>query len=308
MEVAMNDGKVNWEGSLVAAVTPFTADGAIDERAFRENLALLISEGSHGLVISGCTGESWAMTPQERARLFHLAVDVAAGRVPVIAGTGTISTDAVIDLSLEAKAAGASGVMVLPPYYCMAGRREIVEHYRAISTALEHPILLYNVPRRTGFNLTPDVVEELAELEWVVAVKESSNDFVQTEATVRRVGDRILVFTGHAAERGVPCVLMGAHGYVSSTESQVMGRDALAMYDLAKSGSLARAREIQMRALALEELLKPIGTFPCNLKAAMNLLGRPGGYPRRPLLPLTRAQIDQVQVVLQQLNLAGTAA
>jgi 4-hydroxy-tetrahydrodipicolinate synthase len=101
---------------------------------------------------------------------------------------------------------------------------------------------------------------------------------------------------------------MGADGYVSSTDSQVMGRDALAMYDLAKSGSLARAREIQMRALALEELLKPIGTFPCNLKAAMNLLGRPGGYPRRPLLPLTPAQIDQVQVVLQQLNLAVAPA
>ena len=152
------------------------------------------------------------------------------------------------------------------------------------------------------------MVEELAELEWVVAVKESSNDFVQTEATVRRVGDRILVFTGHAAERGVPCVLMGAHGYVSSTESQIMGRDALSRTTLAKSGNLARAREIQMRALALEELLKPIGTFPCNLKGSHELAWSPGGYPRKPLLPLTPAQIDQVQVVLQQLNLAVTPA
>jgi 4-hydroxy-tetrahydrodipicolinate synthase len=304
----MNDGKVNWKGSLVAAVTPFTADGAIDEKAFRDNLALLIGEGAHGLVVSGCTGESWAMTADERARLFRLAVDVAGRRVPVIAGTGTISTDAVIDLSRQAKAAGADGVMVLPPYYCMAGRREIVEHYRAISAAVEHPILLYNVPRRTGFNLTPDVVEELAALEWVVAVKESSNDFVQTEATVRRVGDRLLVFTGHSAERGVPAVLMGADGYVSSTESQIMGREALAMYDLATSGDVARAREVQLRALALDELLKPIGTFPGNLKAAMNLLGRPGGYPRRPLLPLTPAQIGQVENVLQRLNLTATAA
>jgi len=304
----MNNGKVNWRGSLVAAVTPFTADGAIDEKAFRDNLALLVSEGVHGLVVSGCTGESWAMTLDERARLFHLAVDVAAGKVPVIAGTGTISTDSVIELSRGAKATGADGIMVLPPYHCMAGRREIIEHYRSISTAVEHPILIYNVPRRTGFNLTPDVVEELASLEWVVAVKESSNDFVQTEATIRRVGDRILVFTGHSAQRGVPSVLMGADGYVSSTESQIMGRDAIAMYDLAKSGSIARAREIQMRALALDELLKPIGTFPCNLKTAMNLLGRPGRYPRRPLLPLTVAQVNQVQDVLQQLNLASTTA
>ena len=248
------------------------------------------------------------MTSTERVHVFGLAVEVANGRVPVIAGTGSIATDTVIELSQEAKCAGAAGVMVLPPLYCMAGRREIVEHYRAISAAVEHPILVYNVPRRTGFNLTPDVVEELAEIEWVVAIKESSNDFVQTEATINRVGGRLLVFTGHSAQRGVPAVLMGADGYVSSTESQVMGREAIAMYDLVKQGDLARAREVQLRALTLAELLKPIGTFPCNLKCAMNLLGRPGGYPRRPLLPLTSTEADQVQAVLQRLKVSTVMA
>jgi 4-hydroxy-tetrahydrodipicolinate synthase len=304
----MNNGKVNWQGSLTAAVTPFTRDGTLNEQAFCDNLALLVSEGVHGLVVSGCTGESWAITPSERRHLVRLAVDVAKDLVPVIAGTGTISTDAVIEMSQQAKAAGAAGVMVLPPYYCMAGRREIVEHYRAISAAVEHPILLYNVPRRTGFNLTPDVVEELAEIEWVVAIKESSNDFIQTAATIRKVGDRLLVFTGHSAERGVPAVLMGADGYVSSTESQIMGREAIAMYALAKQGDIARAREIQMRALALDEMLKPIGTFPGNLKCAMNLLGRPGGYPRRPLLPLTATQEDQVHAGLQRLKASAVMA
>ena len=120
----MNNGKVNWQGSLTAAVTPFTRDGALNEQAFCDNLALLIGEGVHGLVVSGCTGESWAMTPSERTHLFRLAVDVARNLVPVIAGTGTISTDTVIEMSQQAKAAGAAGVMVLPPYYCMAGRRE----------------------------------------------------------------------------------------------------------------------------------------------------------------------------------------
>jgi len=197
---------------------------------------------------------------------------------------------------------------VLPPYYCMAGRREIVEHYRAISDAVKHPILVYNVPRRTGFNLTPDVLEELAEIEWVVAVKESSNDFIQTESTIRRLRDRIRVFTGHSAERGVPAVLMGADGYVSSTESQVMGKEAIAMYDLAVRGDISTAQAVQMRSLMLDELLKPIGTFPSNLKTAMNLLGRPGGQPRRPLLPLTPGQVDQVQGVLQQLKLSVPVA
>lgn len=198
--------------------------------------------------------------------------------------------------------------MVLPPYYCMAGRREIVEHYRTISNAIEHPILVYNVPRRTGFNLTPDVLEELAEIEWVVAVKESSNDFIQTELTVRRLGGCIRVFTGHSAERGVPAVLMGADGYVSSTESQVMGREAIAMYDLAARGDIATAQAVQMRALTLDELLKPIGTFPCNLKTAMNLLRRPGGDPRRPLLPLTATQVESVRVALDKLKLTAGVA
>jgi len=301
----MNGGKVDWKGCFVATVTPFARDGALDERAFASNVKLLADEGVHGIVPSGCTGEGWALTAAERARLFRIAVDAVGGRIPVIAGTGTISTRAVIDMSLEAKAAGAAGIMVLPPYYCMAGRREIVAHYRAISDAVRHPILVYNVPRRTGFNLTPDVVEELAEIEWVVAIKESSNDFVQTESTVNRVGDRILVFTGHAAERGVPAVLMGAHGYVSSTETQVMGREAIVAYELATTGRIAEAKAIQMRTLQLDELLKPIGTFPANLKAAMNLVGRPGGYPREPLLPLTEPQIDQVRQVLEKMNLTA---
>jgi len=304
----MNNGKVDWKGSFVAAVTPFAKDGALDERAFCDNLAQLVSEGVHGVVVSGCTGESWALTPEERIRVFRLAVDTVGAQVPVIAGTGTIATRTVIALSLAAKEAGAAGVMVLPPYYCMVGRRDVVEHYRAISDEVRHPILLYNVPRRVGFNLTPDVVEELAALEWVVAIKESSNDFIQTETTVSRVGDRIRVFTGHSAERGVPAVLMGADGWVSSTESQVMGREAIRMYALATTGDVAGAQAVQMRALALDQALKPIGTFPANLKAAMNLVGRPAGYPRRPILPLTAAQIDEVRGSLERLGLAATIA
>lgn len=304
----MNNGKVDWKGGFVAAVTPFTREGALDEGAFCENLDVLVEEGAQGVVVSGCTGESWAMLPEERARLFQLAVDTVRKRVPVIAGTGTVSTRTVIELSRRAKEVGADGIMVLPPYYCMAGRRDIIEHYRSISNQVSHPILLYNVPRRTGFNLTPDVVEELAAFEWVVAIKESSSDFIQTETTIGRVGGGILVFTGHSAERGVPAVLMGADGWVSSTESQVMGREALAMYGLAVRGEVAAARRVQMRALALDQALKPIGTFPANLKAAMNIVGRPGGYPREPILPLTSSQVEEVRTALHALNLTAAVS
>jgi len=304
----MNNQKTNWHGCFVAVITPFTEKGDIDEKAFCENLQFLTSEGAHGLVISGCTGEAWALTHQERVRLFGLAVQTVGDKVPVIAGTGGIATSDVIELTKRAKELGTEGVMVLPPYYCMAGRREVIEHYAAISDATQHPIMLYNIPRRTGFNLTPDVLEELAKIEWIVATKESSNDFIQVEASVNRVGEQITVFTGHSAERGVPSLLMGAKGYVSSMETQVMGREAIQMYDLVQNGDVAAARAVQLRTLELDQRMRGIGTFPANLKGAMNLLGRTGGYPRRPLLPLTQEDFDGVRAVLEDMSLRTVAA
>lgn len=299
----MNNGKVDWHGSFAAVVTPFRANGDIDERAFAANLSFLLDEGIDGIVVSGCTGESWSMTGDERARLFRLAVETVGGRVPVIAGTGGIRTEDVIALSRRAKEAGADGIMVLPPYYCMVGRAEVVEHYRAISDAVRHPILLYNIPRRTGFNLTPDVLADIVPIDWVVAIKESSGDFIQVEETILKVGDQISVFTGHSAERGVPALLMGARGFVSSLESQIMGREAIEMYELVQQGQLDRARSTQLRTLALDQRMRGIGTFPANLKAGMALLGRDAGQPRPPLRPLSAQQVEQVKEVLNNLRL-----
>lgn len=303
----MNDGKVDWKGSFAAAITPFTASGEIDEAAFVANIEFLLAGGVHGIVVSGCTGESWSLNEDERVRLFGLAAAAVRGRAPVVAGTGGIATDAVIRQSRRAIEAGVSGVMVLPPYYAIPGRREIVAHYARISAEVRAPILLYNIPRRTGINMTPDVLREIVEIDWVVAIKESSNDFIQLEATIQAVGDRISVFAGHSAERGVPAVLMGAKGFVSSMESQIMGREAIAMYDLVQAGHLEEARATQLKTLVLDEAMRQIGTFPVNLKTAMTLLGRPAGMPRPPLLPLTPADVERVRVVLDKLHVAATA-
>jgi 4-hydroxy-tetrahydrodipicolinate synthase len=303
----MNKGKVGWAGSYVAVVTPFTPDGEIDEKAFRANIEFLLAGGADGIVVSGCTGESWSLNPEERVRLFKLALDTVGKRVPVIAGTGGVSTRGVIELSLRAKELGTAGVMILPPYYCMAGRREVIAHYQAISDAVRHPILLYNIPRRVGFNLTPDVLDELVEVDWVVAIKESSGDFIQVQNTILGVGDRISVFTGHSAERAVPALVMGAVGFVSSMESQIMGREAIEMYALVQKGELKRAAQVQLRTLDLDESMRKAGTFPANLKAGMNLLGRTGGHPRPPILPLMPAQLDEVRNILDRLRIRAAA-
>ena len=304
----MNDGKVDWEGNFVAVVTPFSEAGEIDEAAFRQNITLLLDEGAEGIIVSGCTGEAWALSPGERLRLFELGVDTVAGRAPVVAGTGGIATQDVIVLSERARDVGCQGIMVLPPYYCRPGDAELLAHYTAISDAAKTPILLYNIPKRTGVDLTPDLLEELVQVEQVVAIKESGDRFTRVETLVQRFGDQLQILTGHSAERGVAAVVMGAQGWVSSLESQIMGREAVEMYDVVKDGDIKGAMKLQLRTLALDQGARLIGTFPANLKAAMNLLGRPGGYPRSPLLPLVEGQVDRMIKLLEGLGLPIAAA
>ncbi len=294
----MNDGKVRWEGNMPAVVTPFTADRALDERGFVENIEWLMAEGVHGVVVSGCTGEAWAVTDEEKLRLFRLAVETAKGRITVIGGTGSILTGRVTALSIAAKETGIDGVMVLPPFYAMPTRRELIAHYRAISDGARLPIMVYNIPSRTGINLTPEIMEELAEIEYVVALKESHSDFVQLEATVARLGDRVRVFSGFAAVRAVAAIVMGCAGLVSSMDAHLMGRQAISLFALSKKGDFDTARPIQQRALSLIETLHHLGSEASVLKGAMNLIRRPGGHVRPPLLDLADGEIEQVRAAL----------
>ncbi|MDP6604320.1 MAG: dihydrodipicolinate synthase family protein, partial [Rhodospirillales bacterium] len=173
----MDKSSVDWHGSWVALVTPFDGDGAIDEVGFARNVDLCIQGGVDGVLVSGCTGEFWALTDAERVRLFGLCVEAAAGRVPVIGGTGAIRTPDAIALSVAAKDAGCAGVMVMPPFFVKPSAADIVAHYEAISGAVDIPILLYNIPANNVNPLTPELVDRLADVESVVAIKESSLDF-----------------------------------------------------------------------------------------------------------------------------------
>lgn len=296
--------KTWWRGNFVAAVTPFDTAENVDERRFIANLELLLGEGADGFVVAGCTGEGWAIRPDERIRLFELALSTVAGQVPVIAGLSGIVTGDVVELGQRAKRAGVQGILVLPPYFALPGAREIVAYFQAISDGAQLPIMIYNNPRRTGINLQPALLAELAAIENVVAVKESSADFVQTERTIQELGDRLAVFTGHSAERGAAAVLMGAAGLVSSVETQTMGRRAMLLYESAASGDYAEARAIQLETLAVQHAVHSCGcTSPADLKAAMNMLGRPGGSPRSPILPVSEEQNAKLARNLRRLGL-----
>jgi 4-hydroxy-tetrahydrodipicolinate synthase len=304
----MNNGKVDWRGNFVAVATPFTREGEIDENKFKANIELLLSEGADGIAVCGCTGEAWSLEPDERLQLFRYARDAAGPDVPIIGGTTTIDPAKVAALSKAAEDAGCDGVLVMPPYYAVIGERGIRAYFKTISDEARVPIFLYNMPKRTGINMSPEFIAELAELEWIVALKQSSNDFNELEATIAACGGRINVFAGHSAERGFAAVMLGCSGFVSSLESQIMGREAISLYRLAKAENLPEGRRVQQRTIALDRAMRQVATFPANMKAAMNLLGRRGGYCRAPLLDLDATEVARVREILVGLDLLDQAS
>ncbi len=303
----MNRGKVAWRGNFPAIVTPFTKTGEIDEAKFVANIELLLSEGAHGVVVSGSNGESWALKGPERLSLFKLAKSVVGNQGFVIGGTGSIPTGDVIDLTKAARDTGVDGVMVMPPYYCGASRREVVAHFKAISDEAKMPILVYNSPKSTGVDIVADFAAELAKIEWVCGIKQSTLDFTVFEQTVAACGEDLQVFTGHSAKRGLASVLAGAVGFVSSLDPHVLGREGISLFQLSVAGEFEKATKVQMRTLALDRGVGSVSSGPAVMKAAMNLLGRPGGYPRRPLLECNDSEKEIIRKVLDELGLFSQA-
>lgn len=300
----MNRDSIDWYGPIPAIVTPFDAEGRIDEAAFRRNIDLCVGYGVTGLLVGGCTGEFWAQTTAERKRTTELCVDAARGRVPVIAGTGAITTGEVIDLTRHAKEAGCAGAMILPPFFVRPSPADIVAHYQAISDAVPLPIMLYNIPMCAVNDLTPELVSKLADIENVVAIKESSGNFTQFHKTLLLAGDRIRVFAGMSPFIGAAALMLGADGYID-TQANYWGPEAVEFYHAAHAGDLKRSRELQTKARALHELMLGNGrNLYCSIKAAMNVLGLPGGYPRLPLRPLNDDHMRELRDGLAKLGLS----
>ena len=170
----MDRHSVNWRGNFCAAITPFAEDGALDEDRFARNLQLLVDEGIDGFVIAGHTGEAWALDATERFRIFEIAVAVVSGRVPVIGAVSAIRTGEAIALARGAEARRLDGVMMTAPAYAMVNETEILAHFQAVSDACALPMMLYNIPRRIGRDLSPELLVRATEIDRVVALKQSS--------------------------------------------------------------------------------------------------------------------------------------
>ena len=294
------------KGVIPALTTPFREDRSLDLDGYRALVETVIADGVHGIVPNGCTGESWALSDDERAAIFKASVEQAAGRVPVVPGCGAMSTQAAIAKVRQAEKAGCDAVMIQPPWYVMPSEPEVYDYYKEIIAASELPVMVYNIPRRTGINLSVDLVDRLADEPKVIALKESSKDWLLLSQMIRRVSDRINVLAGYANLLGLAAITEGAVGYVDSS-TPVLGRRSIEFYEAAVSGDTAKARPMQKAMSNLNAGFFGVGTFPAGIKVALDMLGRPGGWPRDPIKALDAAQREQIRRVLVSAGLLDTA-
>lgn len=274
--------KTIFKGMATAMVTPMTPEG-VDYEALGRFIDFQLASGINALVAVGTTGESATLTPEERKKVISFTIDRVAGRVPVIAGTGTNNTLHAIDYSVSAAQAGADALLVVTPYYNKATQNGLIAHFTAIADKVDKPIILYNVPSRTGCNLLPATVEKLAEHPNVAAIKEASGNMSQVVELFARCGDKIDVYSGEDGLT-VPMLAMGGMGTISVL-SNVIPKGAVEMTDAFFAGDLRKAAALQCRYLDLINLLF-CEVNPIPAKAAISAMGYGKEFIRLPLTPM----------------------
>lgn len=274
--------KTIFKGMATAMVTPMTPEG-VDYEALGRFIDFQLASGINALVAVGTTGESATLTPEERKKVISFTIDRVAGRVPVIAGTGTNNTLHAIDYSVSAAQAGADALLVVTPYYNKATQNGLIAHYTAIADKVDKPIILYNVPSRTGCNLLPATVEKLAEHPNIAAIKEASGNMSQVVELFARCGDKIDVYSGEDGLT-VPMLAMGGMGTISVL-SNVIPKGAVEMADAFFAGDLRKAAALQCRYLDLINLLF-CEVNPIPAKAAISAMGYGKEFIRLPLTPM----------------------
>lgn len=274
--------KTVFTGMATALVTPMTPEG-IDYEAFGRFIDFQIDSGINALVAMGTTGENATIEHLEQTQVIRYTVERAAGRVPVIAGTGTNNTAHVIENTKRACDAGADAVLVVTPYYNKATQSGLITHFTAVADASSVPVILYNVPGRTGCNIQPKTLAVLAEHPNIVGLKEASGNMAQFMEIMRLVGDKIAVYSGEDAITA-PMMSMGCKGAISVL-SNVVPAKAVAMTDAALAGNFEEAARLQLEMLPLvDALFSQVNPIPA--KAAVAAMGYCQDYLRLPLTPM----------------------
>ena len=292
--------KTLFRGIATALATPMTSSGAIDYDAYGRLIDWQIESGVTGLVTCGTTGEASTMTAEEHRQTIAFAVKRAAGCVPVIAGTGANCTEKAVELTRFACAAGADACLVVTPYYNKATQRGLIAHYTAIADASDKPVILYNVPSRTGCNLLPETCAALAGHPRIAAVKEASGNLSQIVSLFHKAEAHLDVYSGND-DQVVPLLSLGGKGVisvVSNVKPELVHNCCKAWFD----GDTAKARELQLEMLPLcDALFCEVNPIP--VKYAMNVLGWEAGECRLPLVEPSDAHKEQIEQALQAAGL-----
>jgi 4-hydroxy-tetrahydrodipicolinate synthase len=289
-----------FRGAYVAIVTPFT-DGRIDERELAGLIEFQISGGTHGIVPCGTTGESATMNHEEHHRVVELTIRTVAGRVPVVAGSGSNSTAESIELTRHAKDAGADGALMITPYYNKPSQEGLYQHFKAVAEAVDIPIILYNVPSRTGVNMLPETVARCAQIPNIVGIKEATADLNQISEVIRLCPEEFAVLSGDDFT-SLPTLAIGGQGVISVT-SNVAPADMAAMMEAGLAGDYVRARELHYKLFPLMKSMF-YDTNPVPAKTALALMGKiKAANPRQPLWSMSGTKQEELKKALSAYGL-----
>jgi 4-hydroxy-tetrahydrodipicolinate synthase len=291
-------------GTGTALVTPFQCDGSLDEAALRSLVNRQVDAGIDFLVPCGTTGESPTLTHAEHLRVVEIAIEVANGRVPVLAGAGGYNTAEVIALAKEVASMGASGILSVTPYYNKPTQEGLYQHFAAIAVAVKIPVILYSVQGRTGVNIEPATVVRLAKIENIVGIKEASGNVAQMGAILNSVPENFIVLSGDDALT-LPLIALGGRGLISVVSNEIPAEMAR-LVNLARTGDFATARKIHHRYHALMEI-NFVESNPIPVKAAMAEMGLLQPVWRLPLVAPKPENQARICAVLESVNLIERA-
>ncbi|MBS7638135.1 4-hydroxy-tetrahydrodipicolinate synthase [Candidatus Bathyarchaeota archaeon] len=285
------------EGIFIPNVTPFREDGGLDKEALSGLIDYWMEAGISGLAVNASTGEGPLLSREEKAELLELAVEKLSGRGVVIAGTGEIGTRETIELTRDARDIGADAALVITPYFYKPSDEEIYRHYSTLLSKVDIPVILYNVPKFTGYSIKAGVIKRIAEENSnLIGVKESGGDLGALAEIISLVGDRLSVLSG-SGDTLLPALALGGRGGILAI-ANVIPEACVALYKAYKRGEILEAGRLQAVISNLNRVLVRELNQASALKKALNLMGRWAGYPRRPILPLSQAEEARVMEAL----------
>lgn len=287
-------------GAGVAIITPFTADGKVNEKVLAEIIEYQISHSTDAIVICGTTGESATLDHNEHTQAIKIAVDVTAGRIPVIAGTGSNDTAYALKLSNDAEKLGVDGLLMVTPYYNKASQEGLIKHFNYVADRVSTPIILYNVPSRTGCEIKPETYAELAKHKMIYAAKEATGNLSSIAKTISLVPEDFAIYSGND-DQITPIMSLGGKGVISVL-SNILPQVAHDIAQSALDGDFKKSAELQLKYLELCNAMF-MDVNPIPVKVAMRMMGIDVGPLRLPLCDMTPANTEKLKSVLQKYEL-----